>query len=116
MNQIALYQAIVKKQQFSDPTEVSSNCTDLIHKLLVKDPKMRLGSLVGGELDITGHVWFSDLDVVTLRCRETTAPWIPTVRDPFDTSNFGNWDKFVDRTTVSYPALCSSDAALFENF
>ena len=64
--------------------EASENCIDLIIKLLVLDPKKRLGHNSIDE--IKNHPWFKEIDWDHLL--EMPAPIIPEVKDIFDTSNF----------------------------
>jgi len=115
MDQMSLFQAIVK-DDYDDPVGVSAEATDIIRRLLVKDPTHRLGSLAGGERDILEHPWYSDLNLHSLRHRETRAPWIPTIEDPLDTSNFDDWSHLEDRTQVKCDRISEHDAALFEGF
>lgn len=115
MDQISLFRAIVT-EDFDDPEGVSDESIDIIRKLLVKDPTHRLGSLAKGEREILDHSWFSDLDLRALRHREASAPWVPIIEDPLDTSNFDDWDHLEDRTTVKYAPISEKYAALFEGF
>ena len=112
---MSLFQAIVK-DDFDDPYDSSREATDLVRKLLVKDPTLRLGSLAGGERDILEHPWFSPLDLGNLRFRAVDAPWVPQIKDPFDTSCFDDWSHLEDRTKVQYEPLEEKDAILFKEF
>ena len=64
--------------------EASPECIDLILKLLVLDPKKRLGANSIDE--IKNHPWFKDIDWEHLD--QMPAPFIPEIKDDFDTSNF----------------------------
>ena len=78
-----------------DP-KVSAEAKDLIHKLLEKNPNDRIGSLAMGEPEVLFHPWFQSVDAQALRNKSVKAPWMPRVKDPFDTSNFDDWDDVVD--------------------
>ena len=115
MDQISLFHAIVE-DTYDEPDRASSEAKDIISKLLVKEPDYRLGSLSRGEEDILEHSWFASLDLGALRHRQTPAPWVPTVKDPLDSSCFDDWGHLVDKTVEKIPDLESKDAALFDKF
>jgi len=98
---MSLFEAIVR-EDYDDPVGASIEATDIIRKLLVKDPTHRLGSLARGERDILEHPWFADLDLRSLRLRQTPAPWVPIIDDVLDCSNFDDWSHLEDRTKVKY--------------
>lgn len=61
---------------------------DLLSRLLVRDPKMRLGS---GDLDaseVKSHPFFSDVDWVGLMEGRVSPPWSPQVAGSLDVSQF----------------------------
>lgn len=71
------------------PTRLGSVVKDLITKLLIKDPKKRLGG--GGQTDareIKQHPFFWDIDWERLERKQIPAPFTPLIRDELDTSNF----------------------------
>jgi protein kinase A len=116
MDQITLFQRIVVND-FAIPEIFSQEASDLVRRLLVKDPTRRLGSLARGELDILHHTWFNDIDLPSLHRREILAPWIPSVADPFDTSCFDDWSDLEDIKTKVQPAVLSeSVSVIFEDF
>lgn len=94
MSQRDLFMKITKGH-FTLPRSrpICADAQDLIKKLLVVDPKDRLGCLGEGDLDIREHPWFAGrIDFGKLYRKEIRAPWTPVVKDPFDTSNFARWD------------------------
>lgn len=84
---IALFKNIVCVK-FSIPRAVNGFAQDLIKKLLVRNQATRLGNLSRGHLDVQEHPWFESINFATLTHKELKAPWIPDIRDPFDTSNY----------------------------
>jgi protein kinase A len=116
MDQIALFSAICQ-DDYEDPRGVSDTVIDLIRKLLVKDPNHRLGSLARGERDILEHGWFESLDLSAMRARQAPyVPWVPTVEDPLDTSNFDDWSHLQDKTAAAQESLSETSRRLFEIF
>jgi serine/threonine protein kinase len=116
IEQLTLFSAICQ-DDFDDPRAVSGTVIDLIRKLLVKDPTQRLGSLARGERDILEHPWFDGLDLPALRTRQSShVPWVPTIKDPLDTSNFDDWSHLEDKTGKPQAGLSEQSRALFERF
>lgn len=115
MDQMSLFQAIVR-EDYDDPEGASKEVTELIRKLLVKDPTYRLGSLARGERDILEHAWFSELDLRAMQKRKVPAPWVPSIKDPFDTSCFDDWSHLQDKTKEDYEPISVKDAKIFEDF
>jgi len=57
---------------------------DLLTKLLVKDPELRLGNAE----EIMKHDFFSSINWEKMMNREVATPYIPVLKDPTDTSHF----------------------------
>jgi len=70
------------------PSSMSVPCQNLIKKLLIRDPKERLGSGKGDVEDIKKQSWFKDLNWADLLAKKITPPYQPSVRSEMDTSNF----------------------------
>jgi serine/threonine protein kinase len=64
---------------------------DLCRHLLQKEPSMRLGCLKGGTRDVKDHGWFQGVDWHAMLAKKVQAPWLPTVTNPLDTSNFDHY-------------------------
>ena len=60
----------------------------MIERLLVKEPTERLGCMKLGASEFKRHAFFSKTNWQRLEKRLTQAPYIPTVEDPFDVSNY----------------------------
>lgn len=115
MDQMSLFEAICQSN-FEPPANVSPEAVDLVTRLLVKDPSTRLGSLKRGDRDIWKHKWFDELDLRAMRIRELPAPWVPAVKDLFDTSCFDDYSHLDDKTSIEYGPLDEKSAKLFKEF
>jgi len=84
-NQSTMYELIEKfPVKFPDPEKhkilMSEEVKDLLTKLLMKDPKERLGT--NGEVEeIMAHPWFADIDFNALLRKELEPPFIPELSD-----------------------------------
>ncbi|GAB0096284.1 Non-specific serine/threonine protein kinase [Sergentomyia squamirostris] len=70
------------------PERLSSDVRDLISKLLIKDPKKRLGGSKVDAVDIKSHPFFRRIDWVKLVRKEIPAPFRPPKDFETDTGNF----------------------------
>lgn len=84
------------------PTDISSVCRDLIQKLLIKDPKKRLGSGPKGTLEIKRHPFFRGLNWDDLLSKKVAAPFCPVIRGEMDVGNFA--EEFTDMEATYSPA------------
>jgi serine/threonine protein kinase len=86
-----MYINIVKsKLEFPSDIEISAECRDFIAKLLIKDPKKRLGSDPNIDYkEILEHPFLKGVDVEALKTMDLEAPYRPPLSDDmFDLSNF----------------------------
>ena len=117
MDQITLFRAIVRADYtFPESRLMSNDAEDLIFRLLVVDPNQRLGSLARGQMDLYQHSWFRSIHFDRLKRKGIQAPWIPTIHDPLDTANFGNWDHLEDKNTKVDPPITIKDDLVFSSF
>jgi protein kinase A len=77
MDQVTLYDTIVREQFYAYSKPPSDALMDLSYQILEKEPHQRLGSLAGGTRDITKHAWFAELDSTAIRSKKLAAPWKP---------------------------------------
>jgi len=77
MHNMQVFEAICQNKHYKLQAEVSEAAIELIDGLLEKDRNDRLGMLAGKSDDIVRHDWFKEIDLLKLRSREVTAPWIP---------------------------------------
>ena len=67
---------------------VSQTAKDLLRRLLVRDPKQRLGSGESDAGEIKSHVFFQGLDWDLLYRGDIPPPWTPKFAGSLDTSQF----------------------------
>jgi serine/threonine protein kinase len=114
MSKSDLFRAILY-ERILPPPGITRECLGLLSGLLKRDPGRRLGSLADGEAGILEHPWF-DLDMDLLFLQELEAPTKPKITDPFDVSNFDDWDHVDDKRKIDYPAMRQEEEAIFDGF
>ncbi|CAH1124929.1 unnamed protein product [Ceutorhynchus assimilis] len=85
------------------PEYIGKDVADFITKLLVKDPRRRLG---GGEDDakeLKRHSFFKTLDWDKLARKEISAPFVPVIKSELDVSNFS--EEFTTMPPTDSPAV-----------
>ncbi|XP_038641119.1 cGMP-dependent protein kinase 1-like isoform X5 [Scyliorhinus canicula] len=70
------------------PKKITKNAGTLIKKLCRDNPSERLGNQKNGVKDIQKHKWFEGFNFEGLKKGTLTAPIVPNVTGPLDTSNF----------------------------
>lgn len=78
----------IRKEAPRFPASLSRECQDLISRLLIKNPKHRLGSGRGGIEEIKMHPWFKEINWDDLLQKKIDPPYKPAVKSVMDTSNF----------------------------
>jgi len=102
-NQIATYHKSMRGK-YKIPQNFPRAAKDMISKLLCHNPAARLGTWKGGAKDVIQHEFFKPIDWHKLEARQVQVPYVPTLKDPLDTSNFDqvqasdgeNWTKYND--------------------
>ncbi|XP_053304774.1 ribosomal protein S6 kinase alpha-5-like [Spea bombifrons] len=103
----------ILKMDPSYPSTLSAEARDLLQKLLLKDPKKRLGAT--GACPIKDHPFFKGLDWDALAQRKVSPPFRPTLRSETDVSNFS--DEFTSLDPVYSPAdTPPSGAHVFQGY
>ena len=78
--------------RFGDPKldhpYLSPNARDLLSKLLVKDPKYRLGNTQCGVSTLKDHPWFDSIDWSQMYRKELIPPYKPKLDTMTDTRHF----------------------------
>ncbi len=78
----------IARGKFKKAAHLLKNARDIISALLEVTPSKRLGVIKGGADLIKKHAWFKGFDWDKLLARQLPAPIIPTLKNPFDTTNF----------------------------
>jgi len=73
------------------PRKITRNAQNLIKKLCRDNPTERLGYSKGGIREIQKHRWFEGFNWDGLVKRTTRPPYVPSVRDATDFSNFDDY-------------------------
>ncbi|XP_041986042.1 ribosomal protein S6 kinase alpha-4-like isoform X2 [Aricia agestis] len=84
------------------PNDVSPEVQDFIKRLLVKDPRRRLGGGEGDAEELKRHPFFQNLDWKAVERREVPAPFVPPLSHAADTCNFA--DEFTKMPPTDSPA------------
>ncbi|XP_018111814.1 ribosomal protein S6 kinase, 90kDa, polypeptide 4 L homeolog isoform X1 [Xenopus laevis] len=104
----------ILKMDPSLPSFLSFEARDLLHKLLRKDPKKRLGA--AGASQIKEHPFYKqDMDWEALSLRKVNPPFRPSIRNETDVSNFA--EEFTNLDPVYSPAgTPPSGAPVFQGY
>ena len=110
----------------------SQYARDVLVKLLVRDPRFRLGSGDGDATELKEHPFFNEVDWDGLYNGRIVSPWTPTVNGSLDTSQFdqeftsmhpavspevrGAYFGSVDRTFEGFSFVDESAAHLLSNY
>jgi len=97
-DQMESYRRIIKCQ-VKYPRSFSKQACEYMDKLIVADPKKRLGCLKGGPADVKKLSWFSGLDWKAQEAKKLPAPHVPAIKSNTDDSNF---DEFEDEAILQY--------------
>jgi protein kinase A len=98
---------------------VSNEAIDLIAGMLKRRSTERLGCLAGGYRDIKAHPWMKEVNFNKLVKKQIRAPWLPSIEDAFDISNFEEYDNncsdYKDFTRSKKP-LTADEQVVFRDF
>lgn len=86
-NRETMFEKIMKAELIFPPF-MSDNARDILSKLLIRDPKLRMGSSERDALELKEHPFFSDIDWESLNSGKITSSWVPAVVGSLDTSQF----------------------------
>lgn len=85
------------------PETLGQDVADFISKLLVKEPRKRLGGGEGDATELKRHAFFKNLDWKALATKKITAPFKPSIRYELDVSNFS--EEFTQMVPTDSPAV-----------
>ncbi|GMF16165.1 unnamed protein product [Phytophthora lilii] len=80
-NRRQMFQNILSKEPTYPPEHFSPTATDFLQRLLVKNPRQRMGCGSDGALEIMGHPWFEGVDWDALLNRRVDPPFKPVTKD-----------------------------------
>lgn len=92
-DQMIICKKIVKGKYSYPGWMRDKDAKDVINKLLTAKVSARLGCKKGGVQDIMDHKWFKTMDWTALQAKKLPAPWVPPLKDPFDTSHFDPYEE-----------------------
>uniref|UniRef100_A0A8C2ZR67 Ribosomal protein S6 kinase n=1 Tax=Cyclopterus lumpus TaxID=8103 RepID=A0A8C2ZR67_CYCLU len=92
----------ISKRDPPFPKDMGPLAKDLIQRLLVKDPKKRLGSGPNGAEDVKKHPFYQKINWEDLAAKKVPAPFKPVIRDELDVSNFA--EEFTEMDPTYSPA------------
>ncbi|XP_076833623.1 ribosomal protein S6 kinase alpha-5 isoform X1 [Brachyhypopomus gauderio] len=84
------------------PKNMGPLAKDIIQRLLVKDPKKRLGSGLSGAQNLKSHPFYQKINWEDLAAKNVPAPFKPVIRDELDVSNFA--EEFTEMDPTYSPA------------
>ncbi|KAF4084002.1 hypothetical protein AMELA_G00123790 [Ameiurus melas] len=84
------------------PKDMGPLAKDIIQRLLIKDPKKRLGSGLSGAQDVKSHPFYQKMNWEDLAAKKVPAPFTPVIRDELDVSNFA--EEFTEMDPTYSPA------------
>jgi serine/threonine protein kinase len=82
------------------PTNMTSGSIDFIQNLLSKDPETRLGSGASGAEKVMAHAFFDEINWDDFFHKRVPAPFIPTVANRVDCSNFDSEFDILDTSAI----------------
>jgi len=86
-DELVLFKAIVRGN-YKISRSVTSYASDLIKKVLVTQPTLRMGNLVRGGIDIKKHPFFQAVNYDNIIEKKVKVPWKPKPKNSLDISNF----------------------------
>lgn len=89
-----IFQNIVASEKnLAFPPKMEPNHVAIVKKLLTVNSAFRLGNLSGGVDDIIRDPFFASVDWAALGNRTVKAPFVPTINNPLDSSNFDEYEE-----------------------
>ena len=83
---IVLYEMIAQGPACIQWPAFDPNATDLMLKLMERDPSKRFGNMQHGAGDVFSHAWFAEVDWDRLLKKDIKAPYLPNVAADGDAS------------------------------
>ncbi|XP_056623812.1 ribosomal protein S6 kinase alpha-5 isoform X2 [Triplophysa dalaica] len=97
------------------PKDIGPLAKDIIQRLLIKDPKKRLGFGPSGAQNVKSHPFYQKMNWEDLAAKKVPAPFKPVIRDELDVSNFAGEFTEMD-PTYSPAALPNNCDRIFQGY
>ena len=116
-SQIDMFKRIVLVK-YTTPDFVLDSAKSMIEQLLVRQQSQRLGNLANGYVGIKEQPWFkeSGIDFKEILLKRTKAPWLPTISDPLDASNFDDMSALEHERPTTHRPLTRQEHEIFKDF
>jgi serine/threonine protein kinase len=108
-----IYDAILADEPLY-PIHMPRDSVSILQKLLTREPELRLGSGPTDAQEIMSHAFFRNINWDDVYHKRITPPFLPTIKDPTDTSNFDQ--EFTSVTPVLTPVQSGMNSFPFESF
>ncbi|KAI7270665.1 Protein kinase [Hortaea werneckii] len=108
-----IYDAILADEPLY-PIHMPRDSVSILQKLLTREPELRLGSGPTDAQEIMSHAFFRNINWEDIYYKRVPAPFIPTVKNRADTSNFDS--EFTSVTPVLTPVQSVLSQAMQEEF
>lgn len=95
-----IYDAILADEPLY-PIHMPRDSVSILQKLLTREPELRLGSGPTDAQEIMSHAFFRNINWEDVYHKRVPPPFLPTINDPTDTSNFDT--EFTSVTPVLTP-------------
>jgi len=97
------------------PAHMSPEVQDFICRLLVKDPKLRLGGGKDDAYELKSHPFFNSIDWDLLSAKRIQPPIVPKINGELDVSNFA--EEFTSMVPTDSPAILPlNDDKIFKGY
>lgn len=87
-DQNQLFESICNTELPNLPERVPMDAAEFLRRLLLKNPRARLGFGPTGAIDVKSHAFFQEIDWQKLDRREIQPDWVPNLRGQDDVSYF----------------------------
>ncbi|KAL1967895.1 hypothetical protein VTN77DRAFT_2312 [Rasamsonia byssochlamydoides] len=108
-----IYDAILADEPLY-PIHMPRDSVSILQKLLTREPELRLGSGPTDAQEIMSHAFFRNINWDDVYHKRITPPFLPTISNPTDTSNFDQ--EFTSVTPVLTPVQSVLSQAMQEEF
>jgi classical protein kinase C len=105
-----IYDAILADEPLY-PIHMPRDSVSILQKLLTREPELRLGSGPTDAQEIMSHAFFRNVNWDDVYHKRVPAPFLPTVKNRADTSNFDS--EFTSVTPVLTPVQSGEFSSLF---